>query len=116
MSMDAAQKLLTKTALLLATALLIAVPGRAQFQLIVSSTTVNLSDNQARSIQVTAPGTTALTYTVSGVPPWLSTFSANGLKTPDTLSFQIANTICGTGTATIMFIPVTPPGIEAPVF
>lgn len=98
--MDAAQKLLTKTALFLATALLLAVPGRAQ-QLIISSTTVALNDNQARSIQVTASGTTALTYTVSGVPFWLSTFSTNSFTTPDTLAFQLANTNCGTCSATV---------------
>jgi hypothetical protein len=111
-----AYKLLRGTALFLATALLMAVPGRAQFQLVVSSTTVNLNDNQARSIQVTAPGTTALAYTVSSVPFWLSTFSANNFKTPDTLYFQIANTNCGTCTATISLVPVTPAGIEAPIF
>ena len=102
--MDADRKLLTKTALFLATALLLAVPGRAQ-QLIVSSTTVALNDNQARSIQVSSSGTTALTYTLSGVPFWLSTFSANNLQTPDTLSFQLSNTNCGTCSATIALTP-----------
>ena len=113
--MNSAHRLL-KTALFLAMALLLAVPGRAQFQLIVSSTTVSLNDNQARSIQVTAPGTATLAYTVSGVPFWLSAFSANIFKTPDTLSFQLANTNCGTCTAAISLVPVTPPGIGAPVF
>jgi hypothetical protein len=59
--MDAAQKLLKNTALFLATALLIAVPGRAQSQLIVSSTTVALNNDQAPSIQVTTSGTSVLT-------------------------------------------------------
>jgi hypothetical protein len=97
--MDAAHKLLTKTALFLATALLIAVPASAQ-QLVVSSNTVGLNDNQAKSIQVTSSGTATLTYTLSGVPFWLSTFSANSFKTPDILSFQLANTNCGTSPCT----------------
>jgi hypothetical protein len=113
--MGSAHKLPGKAALILATALAIAAPAGAQFRLIVSSTTVNLSDNQARSIQVTAPGTTPLTYTVSGVPFWLSTFTANNFTTPDILSFQIANANCSPCTASIMLVPVTPPGIEAPV-
>src|ERR1017187_7385898 len=113
--MDCAHRLLKKTALFLAAALLMAVPGRAQFQLIVSSTTVNLNDSQARSIQVATPGTTPLAYTVSGLPFWLSAFSSNNHTTPDTLSFQLTNTNCGTCTATITLVPVTPPGVAAPI-
>src|SRR6266478_3442430 len=93
--MDSAHTLLGKTVLFLAAALTIAAPARAQFQLIVSSTTVNLNDNQARPIQVTAPGTTPLAYTVSGVPFWLTATSVNNHTTPDTLFFQLANTNCG---------------------
>src|ERR1022692_1497455 len=99
--MLATHKSLMKTSLFLAGALLIAVPARAQSQLIVSSATVTLNSNQAHTIQVTASGTTAVTYTVSGLPFWLSAFSTNNFTTPDTLAFQLANSSCGTCTATI---------------
>ncbi len=104
--MDAAHNLLKKTALFLATALLIAVPGRAQSQLLVSSNTVALNDNQARSITVTTSGTTPVTYTASGVPSWLFASSSNNFTTPDNLSFQLFSTICGTCQATITLTPV----------
>jgi len=103
--MDAAETLLKKSALFLATALVVALPGWAQSQLIVSSTTVNLNDNQARSINVTSSGTATLTYTLSGVPLWLSTFSLNQNTTPDVLSFQIFSTNCGTCTANVTLTP-----------
>ncbi len=99
--MDAAQKLLKNTALFLATALLIAVPGRAQSQLIVSSTTVALNNDQAQSIQVTTSGTSVLTYSLSGVPFWLTPDSTNNFTTPDSLSFRLSNSTCGTCTATV---------------
>ncbi len=114
--MCSAHKLLKETVLFLVVLFGIAAPGRAQFKLTVSSTTVNLTDTSARSIQVTTTNTAALAYTVSGVPFWLSTFSANNHTTPDTLSFQVTNTNCGTCTATILLVPATPPGILAPVF
>ena len=81
--MDPAYRFLKNTALFLATVLAIAAPGRAQSQLLVSSPTVALNENQARSIQVTALGTAVLTYNVSGAPFLSNAFSANNFTTPD---------------------------------
>ncbi len=105
--MDADLKLLKQAALVVAAALAITVPGHAQPQLLVSSASVILNDNQARSIQVTASGTPSESYTLSGVPLWLSTFSANNFTTPDTLYIQLANTSCGTCMATITLTPAS---------
>ena len=99
------RRLLTQPVLFVAAALAIAAPVQAQSQLLVSSATVNLNDNQARSILVTASGTAALTYTVSNIPSWLSVFSSNNFTTPDTLSFQLFSTICGICTAQITLTP-----------
>src|SRR5438105_750798 len=105
--MDAAYKLMTKTVLFLAAALLLAVPGSAQ-QLIVSSSTVALSTDQAQQVDVTASGTNPLTYNISGVPFWLRVTSLkngtvlNNITTPDTLFFQLGNSNCGSCTATVV--------------
>lgn len=92
--MDAAHNLLKKTVLFLATALLIAVPGRAQ-TLVPSSTTVGLSGNQAQSITLSSTGAN-LSYTVTAQPFWVNVVSSNNFTTPDTLAFQINTTNCGT--------------------
>ena len=90
--MDAAHKLLKKTALFLVTALAIVAPLHAQ-SLVVSSTTVNLAGNQAQSISVTSSGTN-ISYTATG-PTWVRLSSLNAFTTPDTLFFQIQSN-CGT--------------------
>lgn len=111
--MDAAHKLLNKTALFFATALLIAAPVQAQ-SLIVSSNTVGLNDNQAKSIQVTASGSSTVSYGATGAPSWLNVISTNGFRTPDTLLFQLANTNCGTCVATVNLTP-TAGGTAVPI-
>jgi hypothetical protein len=75
--------------------------GPLQTQLAVSPPSVNLNNTQARSITVSAFRNSAVSYAVTGAPSWLTVTSANNYTTPDRLSFQLANSICGTCTATI---------------
>jgi len=87
--------------------------AQAQTLLSISPTSVNLSNTLARSITIKDSRGGVVAYTVAGRPPWLTTYSANNFTTPDTLSFQIANSNCGTCTAEILLIPTG--GTETPV-
>jgi len=111
--MEPARECLRKLSLILAALLALVTPAYSQSQLLVSSTTVTLTDNQARSIQVTTAGVPPVSYTVSGVPSWFRATSLNNFTTPDTLFFQLANTNCGTCTATITLIDAG--GVSTPV-
>src|ERR1039457_2378625 len=96
--MDAAQKLLKTSAILLAIALLMAAPGWAQPTLQAPST-VNIGNTGSNFAQVTssAAGTTEITYTIgavdysgdtTGAPAgWL--LVSGGTTTPANLNFSI---------------------------
>src|ERR1035437_3399266 len=100
--MDAAHTYFNKTVLILATALLMVVPGRAQtFNLASSgSATAAVSlGNQATGVSVwSSDGTTAIAFTTATTytnPPNLSTgwlSVTGGSTTATTLSLAVANT------------------------
>ncbi len=94
-------------ALLLAAVLAVAAPvrGQSQSQLVVSSPTVALSATQLTTVQVTASGNSVISYSLSGVPSWVSVLSENSYTSPDTLFLQLSNTNCGTCTATLTLTP-----------
>ena len=97
--MDAAQKLLKTSALVFVVALLMAVPGWAQPQLVVT-TTVTIGSTGSSDANVTSSGD-PITYTI-GAPNysgdttgsrtgWLSV--SGGTTTPATLHFSIGTTV-----------------------
>jgi hypothetical protein len=78
-------------------------PG--QMQLIVSSSSVNLSDTLARTVMVSVGTGAVMAYTMTQPPDWLTVSSANHFTTPDTLYFQLARSNCGTCTAALTLLP-----------
>jgi uncharacterized protein (TIGR03437 family) len=112
--MDAAHTLLKKTALFLATALLIAAPGRAQTFNLNSSAgataTVSPTPGNAATVTVASSlyGTTEITFTTAvnygSDPSWL-VVTASGATTPATLTIAIGGTAgqlsAGLHTATV---------------
>ncbi len=92
--MDVANRIFKKTALFLVAVLGMVAPVWAQSTLAVSSFAVGLSGNQAQQISVTASAGGDTTYTVNNQASFVNITSANGFKTPDTLSFQIQNPNC----------------------
>src|SRR5271165_3054611 len=85
--------------------LVFAAAGLAQTTLSVSVSSVTLDSSEAQAIKV-APSTDAqASYTVANRPAWLSVTSANNYQAPDTLSFQLGSSNCGTCTATISLVP-----------
>src|SRR5674476_973299 len=95
--MDAAQKLLKTSAILLAIALLTAAPGWAQPTLLAPSTvTIGATGSAFTGVTSSAAGTTEITYTVatsysadtSGSGSWL-VVTPNGTTTPASLSLSL---------------------------
>src|ERR1043166_4310759 len=83
-----------------------AARGLAQPSLNLSADTVLLNSTEARAIHVTAiKSASPLTYTVEDKPSWVNIYSSNHYTTPDTLSFQISSSRCGTCMATVRLIP-----------
>lgn len=82
-------------------------PGSSspQTQLIVSSSSVNLSNTQARQVMVSVVTGASVAYTVSPAPDWLVVTSTHHFSTPDTLYFQLASTTCGDCKATLTLLP-----------
>jgi hypothetical protein len=67
--------------------------------------TVTLVNSEARSIRIAGPRGSAMEYLVKDAPPWLSVTSTHNFTTPDTLSFQLATSLCGTCRATLTLAP-----------
>src|ERR1035441_5352867 len=118
--MDAAQKLLKASAILLAFALLMAAPGWA-VTLNVASTTVVIpvASRTSDPVSVTSSdGTTAITFATSinygGDVAWLGV--SGGITTPTSLTFT-ANSVSGFSatvhTATVTLTPTIPAGVAA---
>jgi hypothetical protein len=84
---------------------LFSVSGAAQTLLEAIPATLILNNAEARTIKVTWPGGSSRPYTVEDKPSWLSVTSANNYSAPDTLYFQLANTICGTCVANVRLVP-----------
>lgn len=82
----------------------LAAPLCAQ-TLSVKSPTVLLNSSEARSTEVTVFEGPPVKYTVTGQPAWLSISSDNRYTTPDTLSFQLTSSICGSCTAAMTLLP-----------
>jgi uncharacterized protein (TIGR03437 family) len=100
--MDAAHTYFNKTVLFLATALLMAAPGRAQTtpQFIlngsaVANLPVQLVGNQASSVTVTSSTTTEISFTATvnynGAPAWLYPIASSWTTPTTTLSFQVSS-------------------------
>lgn len=79
--------------------------GPLQTQLAINPTAVNLSSSEARSITVNAFQGAHIGYTVTNAPSWLTVNSTNHFTTPDSLSFQLTNSNCGTCSATVGLLP-----------
>ena len=123
--MDAAQKLLKTSAILLAIALLTAAPGWAQPTLLAPSTvTIGATGSAFTGVTSSAAGTTEITYTVatsysadtSGSGSWL-VVTPNGTTTPASLSFGLRNNSTAGlnlgATATVTLTPTSPAGVAA---
>src|ERR1035437_6587597 len=123
--MDAAQKLLKTSAILLAIALLMAAPGWAQPTLLAPSTvTIGATGSAFTGVTSSAAGTTEITYTVatsysadtSGSGSWL-VVTPNGTTTPASLSFGLRNNSTAGlnlgATATVTLTPTSPAGVAA---
>ena len=117
--MDAAQKLLKTSALVFVVALLMAVPGWAQPQLLTSSS-VTIGSTGSNDAGVTSTGD-PITYTI-GTPNysvdttgsrtgWLSV--TGGTTTPASLHFAIGTTSGGNpgAAATVTLTPTAPAGV-----
>src|ERR1035441_3292427 len=111
--MDAAQKLLKASAILLAFALLMAAPGWAVPTLVVNPTTVAIGTTGFNTANVTSSdGMTVITYTIGtpsytgGDPAWLYSITGS-TTTPATLSFYARNSglSAGVHTATVVLYP-----------
>ena len=123
--MDAAQKLLKTSALLLAIALLLAAPGWAQPTLLApSNVSIGSSGSNSASVTSSAAGTTEISYTIgafnysgdtTGAPSgWLSDISGTA-TTPSNLNFQVRTTAGLTqgSSATVTLTPTAPAGVAA---
>ena len=119
--MDAAQKLLKASAILLAFALLMAAPGWALPTLVVPSATVAIpvatrtSDPQSVT---SSDGTTAITFATSinyaGDVAWL--YVSGGTMTPTSLTFSalsVGGFSATVHTATVTLTPTSPAGVAA---
>src|SRR5215475_1609919 len=95
--MDAAQKLLRTSALVLAISLLLSAPGWAQSLQAPTSVTIGNTGSASASITSSAAGTTEINYTITTSYPNDPTNSGNwltvsgGTATPATLIFGLRN-------------------------
>ena len=123
--MDAAQKLLKASAILLAIALLMAAPGWAQPTLVVPGTVaIGAAGSNDASVTSSAAGTTEITYTIGlpdysadpGAPAWLTV--TGGTTTPTSLHFQARN-VAGLSSAmhsaTVILHPTAPAGADSAI-
>jgi uncharacterized protein (TIGR03437 family) len=124
--MDAAQKLLKNSAILTATALLLATVGLAQTLVVSPGTTVAIGGTgfNTASVASSAAGTTEITYTigapdysadVAGTAHWLSV--SGTVTTPSNLVFtaSTAGLSAGPHAATVTLTPTAPTGLTAVV-
>ena len=75
--------------------ILLAAAGFGQTTLTVNAQAVLLSSNESRPIKVSLSKGGASEYTVADQPAWLKISSTNNYTTPDTLYFQLGNSLCG---------------------
>ncbi len=114
--MDAAQRLIRNSALLLVSALLLAAPGWATppitLPTLVAPATVNIGSTASNTAApVSSNGTTVIAYNVgapvygSGATGWLHVTPANPISTPSTLTFTVQGvpglTACSSATVTL---------------
>ena len=113
--MDAAQKLLRTSALVLALSLLMAAPGWAQTLVAPSSVTIGNTGSNGANITSSAAGTTEITYAIattysndtSGSGSWLVV--TGGTVTPATLNFGLRNgTTAGISSGAAATVTLTP--------
>ena len=117
--MDAAQKLLKTSALVFVVALLMAVPGWAQPQLVPDSTSVTIPNTGSAftGLHSSVPGseityTIAKSYADNSSGDWL-VVTPSGTTTPATLTFSLLNfrpPAPGAG-ATVTLHPTSPAGV-----
>ena len=128
--MDAATKFYKNTGILLAAALVLAVPGWSQTpSFALGSTTVSLNQSitsQSVDVKSSIPGT-EITYTaaISGLSNnggngvWLRLFTPATQTTPDSVGVQLNNVsgmVAGTYTATVTLTASSPAGVTPASF
>src|ERR1039458_3271787 len=118
--MDAAQKLVKNSALLLISALLVAAPGWcAALPTLQVPASVSVTYTGSATVQATSSdGTTAIPFTIgtpnygAGVTGWLSASGDNGNTTPSNLTFRV-QAVAGLTACTSATVTLTPTGSGA---